>query len=1016
MSTTYWKTVLSVVSFCVCLLGNAQTTITGKVADKVGPLPGASVIEKGTTNGTQTDFEGNFTLSVSSSNASLVVSYIGYKSKEIDLNGLTVVQVILEEDAQALDEVVILGFGRAQNKRTVSQSVATVSSEKIASLPISRPEAALQGTTPGVVVVQNSGSPGSPLTIRLRGTASPGNAQPLILLDGVQIPDMSFINPSDIGSITTLKDAAASAIYGARSANGVLLIESKKGRRNTDKIQVSVDGYTGFQERINTPELMNTAQYVQYYNEFQSAAGGTLIDASSIGQLPDTNWYDVLFDDSPMKSFLNASVMGGDQRSRYFISGSIFDQEGLIGGEADKSGFNRKTINLNFSTDLYENLSLRVGANLVRINRRRLPGENDDTVGAGNPFNQLGSLLPLFPVFDDAGNFYDVSAQNGPNSVNGISIPGINGPFNPLIPLEFSTIDDRTDNRFLNIGAAWEIVDDLTLDVGYGYYENITRTKVFQEAYDFRGGSVPNGLASLGNGNNQLDVTNFRNNTSQVNATLKYALNDLGAGHNLQFLTGVQFIEENGSISARQAQGLEKNTFAEANFAVVGDQSAIVTPFPDFEGQERILGFFGNVDYNFQEKYLFTASLRADSSSKFGPDNQTGYFPSFSAGWVTSEEDFFNASWINLFKLRGSWGITGIDNIPNDQFRQLFGINANSIIGGANATGYSQLFLPNPDVKWEETTQSNIGIDMNAFGNTLGITLDYYNNKTDDILLPVGVPSFAGLPAASRNIGEVTNKGFEALLTYRNSFDNGFSFNIGLNLAVNDNEVTNLAGTNPLTDGETLVFADPITITQEGESIASFFGLKTNGVDANGDLIFVDINSDGQINAEDRTIIGNPLPDFTYGINLGANFKGFDFSAFLFGSQGNDIFDATVRNDFAFSNRPASYLNNGVRNVLGNVAGSTLANVSDFYVKDGSFLKARTITLGYSLPEGVLESINMDKVRFYITGENLFVITDYDGADPEIGQANSLSSLDIGIDRGFFPSAKAIIFGFQFQF
>ena len=1016
MSTTYWKTVLSVVAFCVCLLGNAQTTITGRVSDRVGPLPGASVVEKGTTNGTQTDFEGNFTIAVSSPSATLVVSYIGYKSKEIDLAGISVVQVVLEEDAQALDEVVILGFGRAQNKRTVSQSVATVNSEKIASLPISRPEAALQGTTPGVVVVQNSGSPGSPLTIRLRGTASPGNAQPLILLDGVQIPDMSFINPSDIGSITTLKDAAASAIYGARSANGVLLIESKKGRKNTDKIQVSIDGYTGFQERINTPDLMNTAQYVQYYNDFQTSAGGTLIDAASVGQLPDTNWYDVLFDDSPIKSFLNASVMGGDQRSRYFISGSIFDQEGLIGGEADKSGFNRKTINLNFSTDLYENLSLRVGANLVRINRRRLPGENDDTVGAGNPFNQLGSLLPLFPVFDDAGNFYDVSAQNGPNSVNGISIPGINGPFNPLIPLEFTTIDDRTDNRFLNIGAAWEIIDDLTLDVGYGYYENITRTKIFQEAYDFRGGSVPNGLASLGNGNNQLDVTNFRNNTSQVNATLKYTLNDLGAGHNLQFLTGVQFIEENGSISARQAQGLEKNTFSEANFAVVGDQSAIITPFPDFEGQERILGFFGNVDYNFLEKYLFTASLRADSSSKFGPENQTGYFPSFSAAWVASEEEFFTSSWIDLFKVRGSWGVTGIDNIPNDQFRQLFGINANSIIGGANATGYSQLFLPNPDVKWEETTQSNLGLDINAFGNTLGITLDFYNNKTDDILLPVGVPAFAGLPAASRNIGEVTNKGFEALVSYRNTLDSGFSFNFGLNLAVNDNEVTNLAGTNPLTDGETLVFSDPITITQEGESIASFFGLRTDGIDSNGDLTFVDINNDGQINADDRTIIGNPLPDFTYGINLGANYKGFDFSAFLFGSQGNDIFDATVRNDFAFSNRPASYLTNGVRNVLGNVAGSTLSNVSDFYVKDGSFLKARTITLGYSFPETILERIHMDKVRFYITGENLFVITDYDGADPEIGQANSLSSLDIGIDRGFFPSAKAIIFGFQFQF
>ncbi|NKI30746.1 SusC/RagA family TonB-linked outer membrane protein [Croceivirga thetidis] len=1005
-----------ILAFFISANSVAQT-ISGKVSDDTGPLPGASIVEKGTTNGTQTDFDGNFVLDLSNSNATLVVSYIGYSSQEITLNGNTQFNIILETDSQSLDEVVIIGYGQTQNKRTVSQAVNTISSNRIAALPVARPESALQGTAPGIVVVQNSGAPGSPLTIRLRGTATPGNSQPLFLVDGIQVPNIDFVNPSDIQSISTLKDAAASAIYGARAANGVVLVETKKGRRNTDKITVSIDGYTGFQDRVNTPDLMNTSQYVEYYNQYQTRVGGNTIAAADIPRLPNTNWYDVLYDNSSPKSFLNASVQGGGEKSNFLVSGSIFDQQGLIGGDAGKSGFERKTLNLNFGTEVVKNVNLNIGANLIRNTRQRLPGENDDTVGAGNPFNQLASLLPLFPVLDDAGNPFDVSAQNGPADVNGIAIPKINGPFNPIIPIEYSTIEDISDIKLFNIGASWNIMSDLTFNLGASYFENLTNTKSFQEAFDFRGDTVPNGVASLGTGTNQLDETQSNSRWSQIDATLTHKFDGLPDAHNLEMIVGTSFYERKFETFSRQAQGLLVNNFGDANFAQVGDQTNIITPFPDFSTKERLIAYFGRALYNYKEKYLFSASLRADASSKFGPGNRTGYFPSLSAGWVLSEEDWFGNNLFDLFKIRGSWGISGVDNIADDQYRATFSANSGSVISNQFIVGLNQNVLPNQDIKWEETTQANIGLDANLLNNSLGITLDYYTNTTNDILLNVGGSTAIGIPLAAQNVGEVKNSGFEALISYRKKYGSGFGWNANFNIAFNDNEVKDLGGLSALTSGTTLVFASPVSATSEGESIASFFGFKSNGVDSDGELIFEDLNGDGTINADDRQIIGNPLPDFTYGFNFGANYKGFDFSTFFYGSQGNDIFDATVRNDFAFSNRPASYLNNGIINVLGNVNESaTLGEVSDFYVKDGSFLRLRTITLGYSIPDKFISNIGLSRARFYLTGENLFVITDYDGADPEIGQQNAANSLDIGIDRGFYPAPKTILFGFQLQF
>jgi len=1015
------KNVFSKIVFVMAFLCVANTfsqSISGTVTSDTGPLPGVNIVLKGSSIGTTTDFNGSFNIKASTADT-LVFTYMGFVTKEVVIKEQSLLNVFMKEDSQALDEIVILGFGQTQNKRTVSTAVSTVSSKKIAELPIARPESALQGTSPGITVTQNSGAPGAPLTIRLRGAATPGNSQPLFLVDGTQVPDISFVNPSDIKSITTLKDAASSAIYGSRGGNGVILVTTKKGNKNADKITVSIDGYTGFQNRQNIPNLMNTEQYVQYYNEYQTSVGGTIINTADISNLPNTNWYDTVFDDNPLKSFINASVGGGTEKSSYFFSGSAFDQEGLIGGKSGKSGYDRKTLNFNFNTDLRDNLRLKLGANLVKIKQNRLPGENDDSVGAGNPFNQLGVLLPVFPVLDADGNYYDVSAQNGPNSVNGIAIPGVNGPFNPLLAIDYSTIEDISNNKHLNAGIEWDIVNDLTLAVSYGYYENRTTSKAFQEAYDLRNGTVPNGIASVGNtANNQLDESYFDNRFTQFDANVKYDVTNLGENHNLEVLLGTSILEQTNKFSSRTGRGLSKNAFSDVNFGLVGDQSSIIPIAPDASSDAALLSFYGRASYNFKEKYLLTATLRSDSSSRFGNENNTGYFPSFSAGWVLSEEDFLvNSNFFNLLKLRASWGINGADNISNDQYRLVFNNTSNSVIGGGSTTGFSQSFLPNNAVKWEEITQTNIGLDINALNNALGITLDYYNKKASDVLLPVGVPAFIGFPAAFKNIGETVNKGFEALISYKKTYDSGFGWNAAFNIGFNENEVTNLAGVRPLTDGQTLVFTDDITITKEGEAIASFYGFKVSEIDANGKLVFDDmVDGVAGLTDDDKTIIGSAFPDYTYGFNLGMNYKGFDLNGFLYGSEGNDIYDATVRSDFAFSNRPASYLTNGVENVLGNTAGSNLTRVSDFYVKDGSFLRLRTLTLGYSLPVSAIKKLGLSKARFYVTGENLFVSTDYDGADPEIGQASTGSSLDMGIDRGFFPSSKAFLFGFQFKF
>lgn len=1011
----------SLVILLLCAISglNAQT-LTGNVSDANGPLPGATVLEKGTSNGTQTDFDGNFTLEVSSSEAIIVVSYIGYAPQEISLAGTTELVIVLVEDAQGLDEVVIIGYGQTQNKKLVTTAVATVKSETIKQLPISQAEAALQGTIPGVVVQQNSGSPGSPQTVRVRGVGTPNNSNPLFIVDGIQVPDLSFLNPNDIVSQTVLKDAASTAIYGSRGGNGVILVETLRGQKRDMKPQVSINSFYGFQSLFNKPDLMSRDEYVQYYNLGVAAVNGNtapgfrgaFTDAERV-LLPDTDWYDEVFDDAPIQN-VYGSVIGGTENLSYSLSGGFFDQEGILGGEG-KSEFKRRNIRGSISIDLSDRLTLDVSAQYQFSNRFTIPQNNG---GAGVGISSFINALPaIYPAFDEDGNFFNPFINGGTPVANGVPINSLGAVTNPLFSIAISNNETSQDATNLNSSIAYEITDDFRFRGWYGSFNNFIFNRSFTPLL-----VQPEQQYDTSNGVNYTE-TKSRQENSQWGATIEYDFNKLtGDDHYVNLLLGYEAVETKftGGDIINDTGSFLTNDFNRVNFALSEDiTDATVVPGRTFP--RNIESFFGKLDYNFKEKYLFSAVLRRDKSSSFGPNNRVGWFPAVSAGWVISEEDFMSdAKLFNLLKLRGAWGISG-----NDQSASPFAYAAtvNTQTSYAGQPGIALTSLSNPILGWEELTQFNIGLDINAMDNKLGVTLDYYIKETSDILLGATTPLSSGLNPAIENTGSVENKGFEVLVSYREKYDNGFGWSLGGNVGFNKNEVTDLGETSFISGAQlTPQFNDFASRTQVGDPIASFYGFVVEGVDAQGNLIFEDLNNSGnnQLTPDegDKAIIGDPNPDATVGLTLGMNFKGFDFTAFMSGTLGNDIFDATIRYDALGTNRPVAYLNEA--GAPKNIVVSTTPNgeqlISDFHVQDGSYLKMKNVSLGYSLPDDVVQKIGLRRLRLYVSGQNLFVITGYNGIDPEIGQNNTGSPLNIGIDQGFFPQARQFILGLNLDF
>ncbi|WP_370392493.1 SusC/RagA family TonB-linked outer membrane protein [uncultured Winogradskyella sp.] len=986
---------------------NVKGTVTE--ASSGLPLPGVNVVIKNTTKGASTDFDGNFTIEDVSLNSILVVSYLGFQTQEIKIVDDKPLSIALVEDAEALNEVVVIGYG-TQTKKEVTGAVSVVSSETIEELKPTRVEQALQGQVAGVNITSTSGSPGSALTINIRGISTNGDNRPLILVDGNVIEDLSVLNPNDIESVNVLKDATA-GIYGVRAANGVILIKTKTGRKNMPTT-VEINAWGGVQETTRKLPTLNATEYALLANEAFAANGEALPfpDVSGLGQ--GTNWQDEVFERAPIYSTA-VSIRGGTETQTFAYGASIFSQDGIVGG--NRANFTRLNQSLNYSLDVTENLKFNAGVIWNYTNRNRL---NEGGIGSVL-FNAVNNA-PTLPVRQNGG--FSISEGLGNEVVN------------PLQQIQNSYNRQHVDRISGVAGLSYDFLDYFTAQVNYqfNYTEEGIRTFLPEQFYG--SGKVFNIFTSQLTENENI----FRDYT--FDAFLKYqrSFNEV---HNLSVLLGTSVFKTEGFFSGFIGFDVG-NDIANASLDNTSNVESIFiglprNPFFD----SRLLSYFTRIQYDYKGKYLFSAVLRRDGSSAFGPENKFGYFPSFSAGWVASDESFLeNNSFFDFLKLRASYGILGNDRIPAFAFVSTLDGEATYVLDGTRAFGQATGRIANPEIQWEQQKTFDIGLDARFLDNKFDLTMDYYIRRTEDLLVSPQVsgllgPSAPGASAPLVNAGVIENKGFELALGYNDYIGDDFKISARYNLTTIDNEVISVSdGVEFLVGGAFGIGQDPPARMETGFPLGYFRGFKTAGIFQNqaqveslptindnvrpGDLIFVDINNDGVIDDDDRTNIGNPIPDFTMGFNLSFEYKNFDFVAYAFASIGNEIVRNYERNN-PLTNRTTYYLDRwrgeGTSNSFPRVTTGANSNIlfSDFYVEDGSFLRMQNITLGYSLSDKALENSKLSKVRFYAAVQNLFTLTEYQGFDPVLSSGAPIGG---GIDGGGYPNPRQFLLGMNLKF
>jgi len=1005
-------------------------TINGTVVDEGNiPIPGVNVIVKGTSNGANTDFDGNFSIDNVSPNATIAFTYLGYKTKEVTVTGSETLNIILQEDIAELDAVVVIGYG-TQRKELVSGAYTSLTTETINESNPTRVEEALQGSAAGVQVNANSGSPGSSLNIRIRGITTNGDNSPLVIVDGVNIgPDLSIVDPNDIATMDIIKDAST-AIYGVQGANGVILITTKKGRKGTPT-KFNYNSYYAFQEAANQLDLMNATEYAVYVNETEAADGNPIPFPSLEGLGEGTNWQRELFGTAPMFNH-NLSATGASEKLTYGFSGSYFGQEGVIAPE--KSFFNRWTLKNNLGIDLTEKLKLNTFLLYTNIKRRTIPEG-----GRGSTLYYALNAAPTTPIFDGTDGS---GPSRGFSYLNqGIEI------INPFALIN-NTFNDTKVNRFTGkVELVYDLIEDMKVTSRY----NFNYADVISRAYfplQFYGPSVVNNNVTVENDqfvtdtndNGERDVFSTVNENTQTffdytwESFIDYKKSF--GNHNFDFLLGTSLRSaqfDGFFVSEFLVSGPDSwdNAFIGANTQAVIDDEFITVGTDDNgqpividnsvrrrneptvgRGEDRWYSAFGRVQYNYKSKYLFSGMLRRDASTRFGPNNRIGYFPSFSGGWVVDKEDFFDSNFINKLKVRGSWGITGNDKIGSYRwlgFLQGISGEATYPFGDVLAFGNAIGPLANPDLKWETNFQKNIGLDVSFFDSMLNLTVDYYEKRTEDLLLIPEISGLAGPTAGGSsppfvNAGTIENKGIDLSLNFNYDFSENLKMGIGYNLTTVKNntiEVSNPSGF----FGGIFGLSQPTSIFRKGLPIGTFIGYKTDGIFQNqaeidahatqlgaqpGDIRYVDIDGDGVIefgDDDDLTVLGNPIPDVTMGFNFNLDYKSFDFSTSLYASIGNDV-SRSYERFLPDSNRLRLYLDRwtgeGTSNTVPRASTNAANNrlFSDFFVEDGSYLRIQNIQLGYSLPSSVLEKTQIDKLRIYFAINNLYTFTKYRGYNP----------------------------------
>lgn len=977
------------------------------------PLPGVNVILKDSSKGTSTDFDGKFTLSGISKGSQIVFSYIGFKPQTITIQNNTPITINLEEDANALEEVVVIGYGN-QKKKEVTGAVATVGTETIEKLDPVNVAQSLQGTTSGVNVTPTGGSPGAEANIRIRGVSTNGQNKPLIILDGFQYEGgLNSINPQDIETVTVLKDAQA-AIYGTIGANGVILVTTKKGRKNQAP-KIAYNGYTGIQETTRQLPLLNATEYALLLNESYANAGQTLPfnNISSLGL--GTDWQEEVFETTNITSH-NLSVSGGSDKISYSLSGSTIKQEGIIA--PDKANFRRSTGSITLDAELSDKLN--ISTKLFY---------NSTTSRSINAFS-LGSVL------FNAANIAPTITPDQYNLDGTINLG--NEVVNPLAQID-NTYNKYITNRLSGtLQASLDYAKNLNLQARFGFNTSNTHNRDFTPQYYYGANKIyTNSQSSVSLGKiNDNDYTFDLFNTYQ---------NTFDDAHNVTLMVGMTVYNTQGEGLFGGRTGVQANSwdFADLSSANgVGEEQTNSS----YAYLLRRLSYFARLQYNYKGKYLLSAMLRRDSSTRFGPNNRVAYFPSATAGWLVSEEDFFNEEGIiNSLKIRGSYGILGNDQIVDYGYVALLNGEATYVLGEDQAlvNGNALGTLANPDLQWEEAKKFDVGVDMTFLDDTFSFTADYFINNRDNLLItniPVSGIFGVGAPGAgspTKNAGAVRNSGIELALNYSNAISENFSISAGINASTLKNKVTKVNGTEFVEGGGFGVGQLAPSRMEEGKPIGYFYGYQTDGifqsqaeVDAHpsqqalgaaaqpGDIRFVDVNGDGVIDANDRTDIGNPIPDMTLGFNVSLTYKNFDFSAYTFANVGNDI----VRNferDQPNVNRMSYWLDRwtgpGTSNSVPRVTTAATSNkvFSDFYVEDGSFARIQTVSLGYTIPKVFTDKAGIDKLRVYAKVDNVYTFTKYSGYDPT---ASTGAPIGGGIDLGFYPLPRTYMLGVNLEF
>ncbi|MTI33181.1 SusC/RagA family TonB-linked outer membrane protein [Xanthovirga aplysinae] len=994
----------------------AQFMVSGTVKDATGEtVIGANVVEKSTTTGVITDFDGKFNLSVSDENSTLVISFVGYVSQEVPLNGRSTLEVTLEEDVQTLEELVVVGYG-VQKKSVVTGAIASVKPEDIQKAPILRVEQALQGRTAGVQVTSTSGQPGEGLTVRVRGIGTTGNSDPLYIVDGMPTGGIDYLNPADIERMEVLKDAASAAIYGTRAANGVVLITTKSGKAG--KAEVTYDMYYGIQNPWKKVSVLNASEYVMLMNE-ADANDGKPLSLGDPSSYQNTDWQDELFNyDAPIMNH-QIGISGGNEKSTYSASGAYFTQEGIVG--ADKSEFDRFTFRLNSKHKISDKFTFGENLSFSHINRSGLT-INDEY---DSPLATALNMDPTVPVYNSDGTF----AQ--PRSI-------FQEVVNPVASLDIVNQEYKLNKVLGNAFGEYEIIKGLKLRTNFGIDLAFGDERIYNPIYRFNGTRF-NDRSSASREAQQWSTWLWEN-------TLTY---DKKIGdHNFTALLGTSAQEDQywDLYGLRYDLAFDDFENAYINTGQIDGQAT--------EGEayhHALQSYFGRVNYSFADKYLFAATVRVDGSSNFGPNNRYAIFPSFSGGWVLSEESFYQNSGlsekINFIKLRASWGQNGNENIDRYAFSSTISGNRNYTFGGVQTlvAGASPTRVSNPDLKWETSEQIDIGLEVGLLDDKLLFTGDYFIKKTKDFLVIAPILGHVGNDAPWANAGDMENKGIELALDWRSSVGD-FNYSIGVNGSYIKNKVTYIGNAEKQLLGGALAGGRQVSYAMEGLPIGVFYGYQTDGIFQNqaeiethangaqlgdsenpgaqpGDFRYVDQNGDNVIDDKDRVMIGSPLPDFTFGLNLAADFKGFDFSAFIQGSIGNDIYNGWRRNDLLMTNMPSYMLDrwtkdapsNEVPRVTFDDPNGNYSKVSDFFVEDGSYARLKTLQLGYTLPDQLISRAKLKRVRVYVSADNLFTITKYTGYDPEVG-TNPDNALDIGIDRGIYPQARTYRVGANITF